>query len=129
MCVFPKLGLRVVFLKYLSMEWISRRTSIRFILTSPWQHLCRRVANSYYKKWCDSVRYTLENILLGIWWGWGYSSPWSSERSNKKVSRTLIYWFTKLVWFPMWILLFLFISKSAHYVCIPILINKDDHRP
>ena len=40
------------FLKYLWNEIVpsSRRTSLNFILISPWQHFCRLVADSYFKK-------------------------------------------------------------------------------
>ena len=36
---------------------------ILFFISS-WHHFCRLVADSYFIKWCNSIRYTLENILV-----------------------------------------------------------------
>ena len=56
------------------MEWNSSVWSpdySNFILISSWQHFCGQFADSYFNKWCNTVRLTLENIHVLEGRGWG----------------------------------------------------------
>ena len=49
------------------MDWIGGLVKMLFLsLQSSWQHFCRLVADSYLKKLCNTVRYTLENTLVPL---------------------------------------------------------------
>ena len=64
--VVSKLGYRVVFIyPWNGIVPSSRRTGPKFYFNHYiYGNLCRLVAESYFKRCCNTVRYTLENILV-----------------------------------------------------------------
>ena len=66
MLAVSKIGCRVVFLKYQSMQWnisVQSADQSKFYFNL----FCRLVADSYFKKLCNTVRYTQENIKYLTW--------------------------------------------------------------
>ena len=87
------------------MQWnivpSSRRTILNFILISSWL-FCRLVADSYFKKRCNTVRYTLENILLCIDYSYRVVGP---IVISPQITNIYLPWISQAlqlgwIWFP-----------------------------